>query len=274
MSKEPLRTSPALEQIIAIAIKNLKIKLRNWHTYLYTIGFPIVFTVLFFFMFGSQDIETMSGWVVFDFAIAGMLVYAASFGTINAASAFSYEKHQGTLIRLDTTPIGRDKIFIGTLVSEAVILIIQLIIMFIIGYVVMQLRWHDYNIGLLLIGFIIMFIFGLSTLGLGIIISAYAKSEDTAVGIAMMYALPTTFLSGAMIPFESAIVYAFPPYYAFQIYTQVVINGENFWTTNLMSNTGTGYTSLPLWGAFLIIVAFLAVTLIIGIILFQRKTLT
>ncbi|NVM30375.1 MAG: ABC transporter permease [Candidatus Helarchaeota archaeon] len=265
------------EQIVAIAIKNLKIKLRNWHTYLYTLGFPIIFTILFFFMFGSQDIVGMPGWVVFDFAIAGMLVYAASFGTINAASAFSYEKHQGTLIRLDTTPVGRDNIFIGTLVSEAFLLIIQLIIMFILGYAVMGLKWHNNNMGLLLIGFLIMFIFGLSTLGLGIIISAYAKTEDAAVGIAMMYALPITFLSGAMVPFDSPIVYAFPPFYAFQIYKQVVLLGENFWTTNLMFNdpynTGLGYTSIPLWGAFLIIIAFLAVTILIGILLFQRKTL-
>ena len=229
-------------------------------------------------MFGSQSIAGMPGWTVFDFAIAGMLIYAASFGTINAASAFSYEKHQGTLLRLDTTPIGRDKIFLGTLISEAVILIIQLLIMFILGYAVMGLRWYDYNVGLLFIGFLIMFIFGLSTLGLGIIISAYAKTEDAAVGIAMMYALPTTFMSGAMVPFESNIVYIFPPFYAFQIYKQVVILGENFWTTNLMYNdpyqTGLGYTNIPLWGAFLIIVAFLAATLILGIILFQRKTLT
>jgi len=229
-------------------------------------------------MFGGQAVDGMPGWTVFDFAIAGMFVYAASFGTINAASAFSYEKHQGTLIRLDTTPVGRGKIFIGTLVSEAVILTIQLIIMFLLGYAVLQLRWYNTNIGLLLVGFGIMLLFGLSTVGLGIIISAYAKTEDSAVGIAMMYALPITFLSGAMVPFESAIVYAFPPFYAFQIYKQVVIFGENFWTTNLMFNdpfnTGLGYTNIPLWGALLIIIAFLAVTLFIGIKLFQRKTLT
>ena len=259
-------------------MKNLKIKLRNWHTYLYTLGFPIIFTLLFYFMFGGQDVDGMPGWTVFDFAIAGMFVYAASFGTINAASAFSYEKHQGTLIRLDTTPVGRGKIFIGTLVSEAVILVIQLIIMFVLGYVVLQLRWYNTNVGLLFIGFLVMFVFGLSTLGLGIIISAYAKTQDAAVGIAMMYALPITFLSGAMVPFESVIVYAFPPFYAFQIYKQVVLMGENFWTTQLMYNdpfnTGLGYTNIPLWGAFLIIVAFLVVTLVVGIKLFQRKTLT
>ena len=38
-----------LEQIMAIAVKNLKLKFRNWHTYLYTLGFPIMFTLIFYF---------------------------------------------------------------------------------------------------------------------------------------------------------------------------------------------------------------------------------
>ena len=267
----------SLEMITAVAVKNLRIKLRNYQTYLYALGFPIMFTVLFYFMFGSQ--EMAPGWVIFDAAIAGMLIYAASFGTINAASAFAYEKHQGTLIRLDTTPVGRDKIFIGTLLSEAVFLVMQLIVMFIIGYAIMGLRWHEYNIGLLFVGFLIVFIFGLSTLGIGIIISAYAKTPDSATGLAIVYAIMIVFLSGALTPFESNIVYFFPPFWAFAIYKQVVILGQDFWTANVMTNDPytwppTNFLNIPIWAGFLIIVGVMLITLVIGIKLFQRKTLT
>ncbi len=270
-----------LEQIMAIAKKNLKLKFRNWHTYLYTFGFPIMFTFIFYFALG-QPLESLdprfAGWKIFDFGFAGMLIYAASFGTINAASAFSHEKQVGTLVRLDTTPVGRGKIFIGTLISESVTLIIMQIIMFVLGYGALGLHMFEQNVFLLFFGFLIMLIFGLSTVGLGIIISAYAKSEDAAIGLAMMYVLPVSFMSGVLMPLESPIVYAFPPFYAFQAYKQVVLFGDNFWTTNMMQNdpylTGLGYTSLPLWGAFLIIVGFLVITLVLGILLFQRKTLT
>ncbi len=269
-----------LDQILAIAVKNLKLKFRNWHTYLYTFGFPIMFTLIFYFALGQPFDPVIPGkedWVIFDFGFAGMLIYTASFGTINAASAFSHEKYQGTLVRLDTTPVGRGKIFIGTLISESVTLVIMLVLMFLLGYGALGVHMHEQNVGLLFIGFLIMFIFGLSTVGLGIIISAYAKTEDAAIGLAMMYVLPITFLSGAMMPLESNLVYAFPPFYAFQAYKQVVLLGDNFWTTNLAFNDpynkGLGYTNIPLWGAFLIIIAFLVVTLIVGILLFQRKTL-
>ncbi|MHA1278429.1 MAG: ABC transporter permease [Candidatus Helarchaeota archaeon] len=263
----------SLEKIIAITIKNLKIKLRNYQTYLYSLGFPIIFTFLFYFIFGAQ--ESIDGFVVFDFAISGMLIYAASFGTINAATSLTHEKHRGTLLRLDTTPVGRSKIFIGTLLSEMFFLIIQLILMFLLGYAALGLRWHNNNIGLLFIGFIIIFFFGLSTLGLGIIISSFAKTEDSAVGISMMYALPSVFLSGAMIPFESPIIYCFPPFYANMLYQQIVVLGDNFWTDTLrLYDMTPDPNGIPLWSAFLILLTFLIITLVIGIKLFQRKTIS
>jgi len=224
-------------------------------------------------MFGMED--AYGGYKVFDYAIAGMFIYAASFGTINAATSLTREKETGTLLRLDTTPVGRSKIFIGTLLSEAFFLFIQLIIMFLLGYVALGLRWYNNNFSLLIIGFLIMLFFGLSTLGIGIIISAFAKTSDSALGLAMMYAMPTVFLSGALIPFNNPIIYCFPPFYAYMLYQQIVLLGDNFWTATLrfydMSPDPNG---IPLWSAFLILLSFLIVTLVLGIKFFQRKTLT
>ncbi|MHA2295679.1 MAG: ABC transporter permease [Candidatus Hodarchaeales archaeon] len=264
-----------IRAINAIACKNLKIKLRNTQTYLYSLGFPLLFTVLFYFMFKPMTVS--NGMNVFDLATSGMLIYAASFGTINAATSLTTEKDRLTLIRLDTTPVGRTKIFIGTLLSESVFLIAQLVLMFVISYGLLGAQWYQRNLALLVIGFIIIFIFGLSTLGMGIIISAYAKSANSAVGLSMMYVMPILFLSGSMIPFESPIVYLCPPFWANQIYQQVVILGDNILSDGLRINAynifEAGFSSLPLWGSFIIIFAILISTLLIGIKLFQKKTL-
>ena len=263
------------EKIFAILMKNLKIRLRNYQTYIYSFGFPLVFTLLFYFMFGTEEIG--GGWVIFDFAIAGMLIYTASFGTINAAMAFTEEKQKGTLTRLDTMPIGRAKIFIATLMSEGIFLVLQLAVMMAIGYGIMGLHWHNDDLGLLLIGFLIMLVFGLSTVGLGIIISAYAKTAESALGIAMMYVLPVIFLSGAMTPFASNVQYFMPPYWAYAVYRQVVILGDDFWTGFVQKSStnplNAEYLTIPLWGGAFIILAILFSTIIIGIYLFQRKTL-
>ncbi|MFX0032103.1 MAG: ABC transporter permease [Candidatus Hodarchaeota archaeon] len=273
-----------IQSIIDIAIKNLKIRLRQRQTYFFSFGFPLIFTFVFYFIFGSQEI--ISGVSIFTLSISGLLIYTASFGTINTAVVFCSEKQTGTLVRIDTTPCKRSHIFIGTLLSESVFLMIQLIIMFIVGYGILRLKWgYDITTGvfhldlsLLIIGFIIIFIFGLSTLGLGIIISAYAKTIEAGLGISMVYVMPVLFLSGVMIPFENPIVYVFPPFWANQFYLQVVVLGHNLWTDPLLSNSdnifNAGVTNIPLWGALVVIITFLFLTLIVGIFLFNRKTLT
>ncbi len=262
--------------INAIATKNLKIKLRNRQTYLYSFGFPLLFTILFYFIFKPITV-TISGITVFDMAVSGMLIYTASFGTINAATSLTIEKECLTLTRLDTTPVGRARIFIGTLLSESVFLIVQLVLMFTISYGIFGAQWYEKNLNLLLLGFFIVFIFGLSTLGIGIIISANAKSASAAVGLSMMYVMPILFLSGSIIPFESPIVYLCPPFWINQLYQQVVILGDDLWSDTLRFNSSNifqaEFSSLPLWGSFIIILGILLATTLIGIKLFQKKTL-
>ncbi len=275
------RAAPRLTSIqivAAVAKKNLVIKMRTPQTYIFSFGFPIMFTLMFYFTFGQT--ATAPGWTVFDTAISGMLIYAASFGTSSAATTFAEEKQKGTLLRLDTTPVGRARIFMGSMLSEGIFMVIQLGIMLVLAYGVLGLRWHDFDvpdIGRLLAGFAIMLVFGLSTIGIGIIISAYAKTVDAAVGLSMMYIMPIIFLSGAMTPFASEMQYFLPPFWANALYRQVVVLGHDFWT-GYVQVTSTNpfveeYLPVPLWGAFLFIVAILVGTLVIGIKLFQRKTL-
>jgi len=266
---------------LSIMVKNLKIRLRQRQTYIFSFGFPLMFTFIFYFIFGIEEI--IPGFTIFTFSISGMLIYTASFGTINTAVVFSSEKQNGTLIRLETTPCKKSAIFIGTLFSESIFLVIQLIIMFIIAYGILGLKW-GYNLSegifhldikLLIVGFIIIFIFGLSTLGLGIMISAYAKTVEAGLGIAMLYVMPVLFLSGSMVPFENPIVYFFPPFWANRLYQQVVILGHNLWLDPLLANSDNllraDTTNIPLWGALMIIVGFLIITLIVGLFLFNRK---
>ena len=265
-----------IKLISIIANKNMKLKLRNNQTYLYSIGFPLVFTLLFYIIFNSNSVPGVS-YSVFDFSISGLLIYTASFGTINAATSLTLEKERRTLVRLDTTPVTRNTIFLATLLSESLFLIFQLSLMFIICYGFLNASWFNNDPILLFVGFIMIYFFGLSTLGIGIIISAYAKSADSAVGISIMYVLPILFISGAMIPYESPIVYFCPPFWANQLYKQVVILGDDFWTglfrLNSINMFEAELSSIPLWSSFIIFFLILTGTILLGITLFQKKTL-
>ncbi|MHA2165985.1 MAG: ABC transporter permease, partial [Candidatus Hodarchaeales archaeon] len=127
-------------------------------------------------------------------------------------------------------------------------------------------------------GLTLIFIFGISTLGIGIVISAYAKTADAATGISMCYVMPVLFLSGIFIPFDSPIVYFFPPFWVNQIFQQVVMLGDDLFLDSFRYHSlnifSSEFTAIPLWGAIVIIIITTLVSLYGAIILFQRKTLT
>ena len=256
---------------IVIAIKNIKEKFRSWQAIFFGMGFPIMFTIMFYFMFHEINPET--GIDVYSYSIPGMITYAATMGTTSAAIVFTKDKSTGILERLDTMPSGRKNIFLGTLISESFFLSTQILVMFILGYGIL----NQYFIGYfeLLIGFLVSLLFGILSVGIGIIIASFSKNEEVANGIALTFIMPIIFASGAMVPFESTIVYFMPPYWAKQIYLQFTVLGDGL-TSNLYSSSMIGYTatetSIPIWGGILILIAMTLLFIFMGIKLFQKKT--
>ncbi len=103
---------------ILIAIIWLKDRFRSWENYLFNFGFPILFSLIFFFVYNSIEIP-MTDLNQFDYGFPGMIIYTAGIGTISAAVAFTSCKTSGILERMDTMPIGRKKLFLGVLLSES-----------------------------------------------------------------------------------------------------------------------------------------------------------
>ncbi|QEE15969.1 ABC transporter permease [Promethearchaeum syntrophicum] len=259
------------QKSIVIAIKNTKEKFRTWQSIFFGMGFPIMFTIIFYFMFHEINPET--GIDIYSYSIPGMITYAASMGTTSAAIVFTKDKSTGILERLDTMPTGRKNIFLGTLISESAFLTAQILVMFILGYGILG----QYFVGFieLIIGFFVSLLFGILSVGIGIIIASFSKNAEVADGIALTFIMPVIFASGAMVPFESPIVYFMPPYWAKQIYLQFTVLGDGL-TSNLYSSSLIGYTAtettIPIWGGILILIALTVSFIFIGIKLFQKKT--
>ena len=249
---------------IQIAIKNIKDKLRHWQYMVFSLGFAIMFTLLFYFFLGREE---------FQYSFPGMIIYTTAAGTTSAAIAFAVDKTSGMLERLDTMPTGRKNLFLGALLSETFMISLQIIIMFILGYAVLQVPYK--GIFELFIGFFIAVLFGISSVGIGIIISGIAKTPESANAISLFYYMPILFLSGSLWPFESVIVYFTPPYWAKQIFLQITVVGDGLLDL-LYSSSLIGFTArqipITLLGGLLIVVAFTTAFILLGILIFQKKT--
>lgn len=257
---------------IQISIKNLKDKLRHWQFMFFSLLLPIMFTIMFFFMFGAEK-DPITGRSNFDYSFSGMIMYAIGMGTMNAAIMFAQDKGSGMLNRLDTMPTGRKNMFLGALISESLFLMLQIIIMFIIGYAILGLYFEGPLE--LFIGFLIAVVFGISAVGLGIIIASVSKNVEVANAFSLLVFMMLIFLSGSMVPFSSPIVYFTPPFWAKQLFLQLTVLGDGF--GDLLydgSLIGAGAETIPitLGIGLLIVFAYTIIFIIVGIIVFQKKT--
>lgn len=256
---------------IQISIKNLKDKLRHWQYMFFSLLLPIMFTIMFYFMLGNEEDPT--GRTNFDYGFPGMIMYATGIGTMNAAISFANEKSSGMLDRLDTMPTGRKNVFLGTLISESFFLMLQIIIIFIVGYVILGLYFEGPLE--LFFGFLVALLFGISAVGLGIMIASVSKNVEIANAFSLIIFMLLAFLSGSLMPFESIIVYFTPPYWAKQIFLQLTVLGHGI-NDSLFSSSliGAGAETIPitLLGGLLIVITYTIAFTLLGILVFQKKT--
>ena len=115
------------------------------------------------------------------------------FGPINV---FPELKKQGILRRLHTTPIRVWQYFLSTALSQAIIGLISLSIMFIVAITVFHLKvtGNYFEIAAFLIFSIFMI------LGIGLAIGGWAKNERQAAPLSNIVVFPMLFLSGTFFP--------------------------------------------------------------------------
>jgi ABC-2 type transport system permease protein len=255
-----------------LAMIQLKRKLRNWQNIFYSIGFPLLFIFIFYFIYGMYPIPH-TPYTIYDFGYPGMIVYATGGLIFGSSIFFANDKKTGMLDRMDTLPMERKNLFLGYLIADSLYGSIQICILFVIGYGFMDVYFA--NPISLFIGFNIALLFGLQSIGLGIIIASIAKSGESANGLSMMYYMPVIFASGSLIPFESPIVYFMPPYWAKQIYLQLTVMNHSLvdpmYSSSLIGSTATTI-GIPLWGGLLFFIGSTVILLVLGIVLFQKKT--
>lgn len=259
-------------KVLVFAGMNLKEIVRNPQMMLIKLGLPIMFTVIFNFMTSSM-VSPGTNLNIFDFGFSGMVIYATGMTCASAAVFLANGKKNGLLERLDTMPVGRKNIFLGELLAETLFVILQILIMFGLGYGLMSAYYEDFN--MVIVGFVIATVFGIQSIGLGIIFAAYAKSPEAANGFSMMYFIPALYLSGAFMPLESPMVYFFPPYWARQIFLQITVFNHTL-VDPMYSSMAIGTTAtqigIPLWGGLLILIALTVGFLALGVAIFQKKT--
>ncbi len=192
-----------------------------------------------------------------DFIGPGIIIFGLLILIPTSARIMVRDKEKGFLSRLLTTPARPVDFISGYSLCLVVIAIAQLII-----FIVAARLFGMDIVGSLWLAFLIFFLVGLSSIGIGMVIASLTKSENQAEPLCWIFAMPLAMLSGCWFSIEMLpsylrnVAYAFPYAHAIDASRAVLIRGVGL----------EGITS-----DLLFLVGWAVVIFAIGVILFRRS---
>jgi ABC-2 type transport system permease protein len=133
----------------------------------------------------------------FDYTFAGLIGFSIiGLGIFGPASVFPELKKQGILRRFHTTPLRVWQYFVANVMSQGLIGLIAIAVMFGVSVTVFDLTMRGNY--LTLIFFVLLSIF--TIYGIGLALGGWAKNERQAAPLSNLIAFPMIFLSGTFFP--------------------------------------------------------------------------
>jgi ABC-2 type transport system permease protein len=157
---------------------------------------PVLFTILFIFVFGAGI--TVAGGSYKDFALAGLLTLNLTTSATGTAVGLSSDLSTGVIDRFRTLPIWRSSILVGRSIAD---LLAATLCVTIVGLTGLAVGWRpDAAIISVVGGFGVALLFsyavswGLACLGI------VSPGPESAQGIGLLVLFPLAFVSNSMVP--------------------------------------------------------------------------
>lgn len=157
---------------------------------------PVLFTLLFVYVFGSAVGGTGQSYV--QFVIPGLLLMNLTTSSMGTAVGLTTDISTGLIDRLRTLPMWTWAILAGRSVTDLLTAGICAVIVTLTGLVV---GWQvPGDLGGLVAGFAIALLFAYALSWLGVCVGLVARSAESAQAFGFMVLFPLTFVSNALVP--------------------------------------------------------------------------
>jgi len=133
---------------------------------------------------------------------AGQLITWVFIPLFGISALFAYERQQGTLRRLLTTPSHKATFLLGTISGQVAMALVQMLLLVGFGILVMKLNWGREPVAL----FLILLASALAAAAFGTTMGTFIKTEGQASGLSVMFGMVFALMGGCWYPLE-----LFPP---------------------------------------------------------------
>jgi ABC-2 type transport system permease protein len=163
---------------------------------------------------------------------AGQLITWVFIPLIGICGMFAFERQQGTLRRLLTTPTRKSTYLLGTIIGQGLTALVQMLLLIAFGTFVMKLNWGSQPLALV----VMMVSATLAAAALGTTLGTFVKTESQASGLSIMTGMVMALLGGCWYPLElfpqavQNIVKILPTTWAMRGLLDIVLRGQGLTT--------------------------------------------
>jgi len=195
----PTRTPNAISDGLVLVWRNLKRLPRQPDMVVYGTIQPIMFVVLFAYVFGGSISVGGSNdpRIYREFLMGGIFAETMAFAVASSSVGLADDMKKGLVDRFRSLPIARSAVITGRVVGDLVFNTFVLVILMLCGLVV-GWRIHT-SVPEAALAVFILLLFTFAMLWVGALIGLSVKSAEVAASAGLIWLFPLTFVSNAFV---------------------------------------------------------------------------
>ncbi|WP_413758781.1 ABC transporter permease [Streptomyces sp. MMBL 11-3] len=193
----------SIRDSLVVAKRNLIRMTRIPEMILFGIIQPVMFVVLFTYVFGgSMKIGNSTDPDVYkDFLMAGIFAQTVTFATAGSAAGIADDMQKGLVDRFRSLPMARGAVLTGRTVADLVQTAITLLVLAVVALLV---GWRTgsaepTNAGRIIAGFGLLLLLGYAFTWIGALIGLSVRTPEAATSGGIIWLFPVTFVSNAFV---------------------------------------------------------------------------
>ena len=157
---------------------------------------PIIFVVLFRFVFGGAVNTGPVSYV--NYLMPGIFVQTLIFACMTTGVGMAEDLHRGLIDRFRSLPMAASAVLFGRTTADAVRQILVLVVLSVTGYVV-GWRIND-GVANAVLAYLLLLLFAYTVAWVGAWVGLHMPNPQTASTAGLIWLFPLTFLSNAFVP--------------------------------------------------------------------------
>jgi ABC transporter DrrB family efflux protein len=187
----------AVSDTLTISRRNLLVWARVPAYIMFTIIQPVMFVLLFRYVFGGAiAVNTKGGYV--NFLLPGILAQTAAFACFGTAISLAQELKKGVIDRFRSMPMARSAVLGGRLVADTARMTVTILIVVGVG-VAVGFRFSN-GVGPAIGMVVLAIVLGIACCCIAAYTGLAIGDEESVQAFGLIWLFPLTFLSSAFVP--------------------------------------------------------------------------